>query len=72
MSGFLKVAGRWGGVLTIIVLVIALLRQLITLVGFLLIAVKAAIVMAFIGLILVMIFLVLRGRSQRKREAEDI
>ena len=72
MSAFLKVAGRWGGVLTIIVLVIALLRQLISLVGFLLIAVKAVIVMAFIGLILVMIFLVLRGRSQRRREAEDI
>ncbi|MDT4967351.1 MAG: hypothetical protein QOJ64_2088 [Acidobacteriota bacterium] len=72
MSAFLKVAGRWGGVLTIIVLVIALLRQLISLVGFLLVAVKAAIVMAFIGLILVMIFLVLRGRSQRRREAEDI
>jgi uncharacterized membrane protein len=72
MSAFLKVAGRWGGVLTIIVLVIALLRQLISLVGFLLVAVKAAIVMAFIGLILVMIVLVLRGRSQRRREAEDI
>ena len=72
MSAFLKTAGRWGGVLTIIVLIIALLRQLISLVGFLLIAVKAAIVIAFVGLVLVMIVLVLRGRSQARRDAEDI
>ena len=72
MSAFVKTAGRWGGILTIIVLVITLLRQLISLVGFLLVAVKAAIVIAFIGLILLMIILVMRGRSQRRREAEDI
>jgi uncharacterized membrane protein len=72
MSAFLKAAGRWGGVLTIIALVIVLLRQLISLVSFLLVAMKAVIVMAFIGLVLVMIVLVLRGRSARKREAEDI
>jgi uncharacterized membrane protein len=72
MSAFIKTAGRWGGILMIIALVITLLRQLISLVGFLLIAVKAIVVMAFIGLILLMIILVLRGRSQRRREAEDI
>jgi uncharacterized membrane protein len=72
MSAFIKTAGRWGGILMIIALIITLLRQLISLVGFLLIAVKAIVVMAFIGLILLMIILVLRGRSQRRREAEDI
>jgi uncharacterized membrane protein len=72
MSAFIKTAGRWGGILMIIALVITLLRQLISLVGFLLIAIKAIVVMAFIGLILLMIILVLRGRSQRRREAEDI
>ena len=72
MSAFLKAAGRWGGVLTIIALVIVLLRQLISLVSFLLVAMKAVIVMAFIGMVLVMIVLVLRGRSARRREAEDI
>lgn len=71
MSPYLKAAGRWGGVLTIIVLVIALLRQLISLVAFLLIAVKAAIVIVFVGLLLLMIVLVLRGRSERKREEAD-
>ena len=72
MSSFLKATGRWGGILTIIALVIVLLRQLISLIGFLMIALKAVIVMAFIGLVLVMIVLLLRGRSQRRREAEDI
>lgn len=72
MSVFLKTAGRWGGVLTIIVLVITLLRQLISLVGFLLVAFKAIIIMAFVGLILLMIILVMRGRSRNRREAEDM
>jgi hypothetical protein len=72
MSVFLKTAGRWGGILTIIVLVITLLRQLISLVGFLLVAFKVAIIMAFVGLILLMLILVMRGRSQRRREAEDL
>ena len=72
MSSFLKATGRWGGILTVIALVIVLLRQLISLIGFLMVAIKAVIFMVFIGLVLVMIILVLRGRSQRKREAENI
>jgi uncharacterized membrane protein len=72
MSVFLKTAGRWGGILTIIVLVITLLRQLISLVGFLLVAFKAIIIMGFVGLILLMIILVMRGRSRSRREAEDM
>jgi len=54
------------------VLVITLLRQLISLVGFLLVAFKVVIVLAFVGLILLMIVLVMRGRSRSRREAEDI
>ena len=72
MSVFLKAAGRWGGILTIIVLVITLLRQLISLVGFLLVAFKVVIIMAFVGLVLLMIILVMRGRSRSRREAEDM
>jgi uncharacterized membrane protein len=72
MSVFLKTAGRWGGILTIIVLIITLLRQLISLVGFLLVAFKAIIIMGFVGLILLMIILVMRGRSRSRREAEDM
>jgi len=72
MSASLKAAGRWGGVFIIIALVITLLRQLISLVGFLLFAFKALIVVAFVGLVLLMIVLVLRGRSRRNGGAEDI
>ncbi|HEX8708397.1 MAG TPA: hypothetical protein VF723_09165 [Pyrinomonadaceae bacterium] len=68
MSALLKTAGRWGGVLTVILLVITLLRQLISLVSFLLVAIKAFIVIAFIGLVLVMIVLAMRGRTRRRRE----
>lgn len=72
MSAFVKMASRWGGILTIIALVIVLLRQVISLVSFLLIAIKVIIFVAFIGLVLVMIALVLRGRRERRSSAEDI
>jgi amino acid permease len=73
MSAFLKTAGRWGGVLTIILLVITLLRQLISLVTFLLAAIKIMIVVAFVGLMLLIVLAMLRGRSHRRRdEAEGI
>ena len=73
MSATLKAAGRWGGIFVIIALVITLLRQIISLVGFFLFALKALIVLAFVGLVLVMIVLVLRGRSRRSGDrAEDI
>ena len=72
MSASLKTAGRWGGVFVIIALVITLLRQIISLVGFLLFALKAMIVVAFVGLVLLMIILVLRGRSRSRSGAEDI
>jgi uncharacterized membrane protein len=68
MSAFLKTAGRWGGVLTIIVLVITLLRQLISLVAFLLAAIKIMIVLAFVGVVLVIVLAMLRGRSRRRRD----
>jgi hypothetical protein len=72
MLSFLATTGRWGGILTIIVLVIALLKQLIAFVGFLMFAIKVGIVLAFIGLFLLIIFAILRGRSQRRRESEDL
>jgi hypothetical protein len=72
MSAFLKTAGRWGGVLTIILLVITLLRQLIAFVSFLFVAIKLIIVIAFIGLILLIAIAMLRGRSRRRDEAEGI
>ena len=71
MSAFLKTAGRWGGILTVILLVITLLKQLIALVGFLMFAIKIALVIAFVGLMLLIVLAMMRGRSQRRR-AEEI
>lgn len=72
MASFLATSSRWGGILTIIILIIALLKQLIAFVGFLMFAIKVAILLAFIGLFLLIVIAILRGRSQRRRESEDL
>lgn len=72
MSSLLMAFGRWGGILTLIILLIALVKQLIAFVGFLMFAIKVGIVLAFIALFLLIIIAILRGRSQRRRDLEDI
>jgi hypothetical protein len=72
MSSFLVTAGRWGGIATIILLVIALLKQLIAFVGFIMFAIKAALVLAFVALMLLIVVLMLRTRSQRRREEVEL
>ncbi|MFN2456469.1 MAG: hypothetical protein ABR577_19925 [Pyrinomonadaceae bacterium] len=72
MSAFIKTFGRWGGILTVILLLVTLLRQLIALVSFLLVAIKVLVVVAFIGLMLLIVFTMLRGRARRRRDLEDI
>ena len=72
MSSFLLTAGRWGGIATLILLLIALVKQLITLVGFIMFFLKAALILAFVGLMLLIIVLMMRTRGRRRREAEDI
>jgi uncharacterized membrane protein len=70
MSAFLLTASRWGGILTIIVLVIALLKQAIAFIGFLMFAIKAALIIAFVGLMLLIVLAMLRGRDRRRRAEE--
>jgi uncharacterized membrane protein len=72
MSSLLVTAGKWGGILTLIALLIALVKQLITLVGFIMFFLKAALVIAFVGLMLLIVVTMLRTRSRRRREAEEI
>ena len=72
MSALLKTFGRWGGILTLILLVITLLRQLIALVSFLIAAIKIGVIVVFVGLMLLIVLSILRSRGQRRREAEDI
>jgi hypothetical protein len=72
MCSLLMAFGRWGGILTLIILLIALVKQLIAFVGFLMFALKVGIVLAFIALFLLIIIAIFRGRSQRRRGVEDI
>jgi len=53
MSGMLKTAGIWGSVILLVALAIAFLKQALALVGILLWAVKAIIVLGFIALLIV-------------------
>ena len=68
MTAFLKIFSRWGGILTLIALLIVLVRQLITLISFLLFALKVGIVVAFVGLMLLIVISMFRGRARRRRE----
>ena len=67
---FMKAAGKWGGILVLIALMITLLKQLIALIGFVTAAFKILILLVFVGLILSIGFVMLRAwnESRRKRE----
>jgi hypothetical protein len=65
-------AGKWGGIATLILLLIALIKQLIAFVGFLMFAVKIALVLAFVGLMLLIVTTTLRTRRDRRREAGEL
>lgn len=71
MTGWLFTAGRFGGIITIIALVIALLRQVIELVGFLMFAIKIGLVLAFVGLVIGIGLLAIRTFQQRKRDRQS-
>jgi Flp pilus assembly protein TadB len=62
----------FGIVTALILLVVAMLGHLIALGGFLLVALKVVILTIFLALIVLMVFSILRDRSRRRREAEDM
>lgn len=68
MPVWLLTAGKWGGIITIIALVITLLKQIIELVGFLMFAIKIVLVLGFVGLVVTIGFLAIRTWQQRRRE----
>lgn len=70
MAVWMKAAGIGGSLLVVIALVIALLKSLITFVGFLTFAFKILIVLVFIAVILGVGFLILKGISERRRRKE--
>lgn len=62
----------FGVVTALILLVIAMLGNLIALGGFLLVAIKVAIIAIFFALVVMIVFSILRDRSRRRHEAEEI
>ena len=56
--------------MALILVVIALLKQLILLVGFLLTAIKIAIIVVFVALLAMIVLAILRDRSRKRRETE--
>jgi hypothetical protein len=70
MAVWMKAAGIGGSLLVVIALVIALLKSLITFVGFLTFAFKILIVLVFIAVILGVGFLILKGISEKRRKKE--
>jgi hypothetical protein len=70
MAVWMKAAGIGGSLLVVIALVIALLKSLITFVGFLTFAFKILIVLVFIAVILGVGFLILKGISEKRRRKE--
>lgn len=61
-----------GGITALILLVITLFGSILTLGGFLLVTIKVLIVVVFVALIALIIFSILRDRTLRRREAQDI
>ena len=68
--GILKTAGGFGAIVALILVVIALLKQHILLVGFLLTAIKIAIIVVFVALLIMIVLAILRDRSRKRRETE--
>lgn len=70
MPVWMKATGIGGSILVIIALVIALLKSLISFVGFITFAFKILIVLAFVAVIVGVGFLVLKGISEKRRKKE--
>ena len=71
MLGMLKVFGRLGGVLALILLIVALLKQLVALVGFLIVAIKVGVVVIFIALLVLIGLAIWRERCNRRRDRNE-
>lgn len=61
-----------GGISALILLAIALFSSLITLGGFLLVAIKVAIIVMFLVLLGMILLSIMRDRTRRRHEAQDI
>lgn len=70
MPFWLKASGVGGSILVILALVIALLKSLISFVGFITFAFKILIVLVFIAVIVGVGFLILKGIAEKRRSKD--
>ncbi len=70
MPVWFKAAGKWGSILVILTLIITLLKQIITFIGFLTAAIKIIVVLAFIGLFLGVGLIVFRTWNANRKARE--
>jgi hypothetical protein len=68
MPIWLKAAGKWGSIVVIIALIITLLKQIIAFVGFLTAAIKVLLVVAFIGVFVLVGYLIFRAWSENSKK----
>lgn len=70
MPMWMKAAGRWGGILMLIALMITFLKQLIAFIAFLTGAIKLFIILVFVLLIVAVGLMVLKGMKGNRKSAE--
>ncbi len=70
MPIWLKAAGKWGSILVILTLIITLLKQIITFIGFLTAAVKIVVVLVFLALFLGVGMIVFRTWNDKRKARE--
>lgn len=70
MPVWFKAAGKWGSIFVILTLIITLLKQVITFIGFLTAAIKIIVVLAFVVLFLGVAMLVFRTWSSNRKARE--
>jgi hypothetical protein len=70
MMSMLAVASKWGGILTLIALAILALRQIVMFIGFLTFAIKIALVLGFLSLLLGVGYMIFAAWRARKKEEQ--
>lgn len=70
MPIWMKAAGKWGGILVLIALLISLVKAIITFIGFLTGAIKLLIILAFVALIVAIGVMILKGWNEARRNKE--
>jgi hypothetical protein len=71
MPIWLKATGKWGSILVLVAMLIALVKQVIAFVGFLTFAIKILIVLAFIVLFVGVAFAIFRTWSANQKRKNE-